>query len=170
MIRCVPFLLILAGCTGYGISCAREYESKYRELIYLKQVMTNLKIALNNGRLTFGECCYEVSRSCRKPYDEVLSEMYIRLEKERECGLVEVWQSGLGRLVKELDIKELGSLQQATYLGDATFVEQPVETIEELIVVVEDLIRQTEKVKKEKSRLSICLGISGGCMLCLLFG
>lgn len=169
VIKCIPFLLILFGCGGYGISSAGIYEKKYRELMYLKQIFANLSIALERGHLTFGECCLEVSKGCREPYRAYLMYMYEELEQRREYGLAKIWDEGIGRLGSALQIKELDTLRQVACLGNADFAGQPIATLTEVNVALEELIHNVRKDKKEKGRLAICLGFSVGCMLCIIF-
>lgn len=165
----IPFLLLFGGCAGYGIACAREYEMKYRELLYFKQVISNLIITLKKGRYTFGECCFEVALSSREPYKKIFMSMYESLENERMLTLGEIWQRGVRMLAEELKMKELETLRQCVHFGDTSFVEQPVEALIDVNYALEQLIYQTEKVKKDRSRLAICLGLSAGILLCLLF-
>ncbi len=169
MIRWIPFLLVFAGCSGYGLSCAAEYEKKYRELLYCKQVITNLAISLEKGCLTFGECCYEVAGGCREPYKTILIQMYESLEIQREWALDAVWCEGMKKLMRQLQIKELETLQHCACLGNTAFFQQPVAVLEDVNATLEQLIMQTQKVKRERSRLAICLGLSTGCLLCILF-
>lgn len=169
LVKIVPFLLILTGCIGYGLASARNYEKKYCELLYFKQVISNLSIALEKGHLTFGECCLEVSKGCKEPYSDFLEYIYEELEDKRLYSFSEAWENGIEILQRKLEWKELATLKNVACFGNAEFAAQPVKTLDELGVALDALINAAGKDKKEKGRLSICLGFSVGCMLCIIF-
>lgn len=168
VMKYIALIMILAGCSGYGFLYAMELEKKYRELIYFKQIIFDLAVTIEKGKLTFGECCLEVSKTCRAPYKSFLQTMCERLENGCCESIHTIWQEELQEMNRFLKWKELKILCESIHFGSTSFVEEPVETLKNMVTAIDMAIIQMDNVRKERKKPAICMGICIGGFLCLV--
>ncbi len=169
MMKGIAMILMFSGCVGYAFAWMREFRWKMEELVYIKHILSSLRMEMEKGRRTFGECCLEISTTLKKPYCNIFKNMYEELELRREFPLHVLWERAVEEIIDYVKLKELTVIKRCSLFGTGAYVEIPMEAVsgvtEELDRIWQDMFLEA----KRKTKLSFCLGISAGCLLCLLF-
>lgn len=170
MLRLMMCLFFLLGCGGYGVINALDFTQKYKEMVYIKEILSKLRLELLNKRATLGECCLIVSEELKEPYAERFRNIYFALEKEQRESLRNIWQKEMNVLAEVLRLKQHQRqlLSRCMEYGSGTCIDMPVEAVEHCLLQWENEIREAEKERKEKGKLSVCLGFSLGAFLCIV--
>ncbi|MBQ8246191.1 MAG: stage III sporulation protein AB [Lachnospiraceae bacterium] len=169
MVKLIACVCFLTGCTGYGLIKATEYKKRYNEMIYIKYILQTMLIDMEHHRGTFGETCLAVSEGLRQPYQKIFYELYQLLECERIERPEVYWGQCMDKLAKELLLnkEETGILQQVIKCVNGTTVNMPLENMKQCLDEWDKAIQKAERVRNEKSRVTIYLSITAGLLLCI---
>lgn len=166
LLACGCFLM---GSLGYGYSKVNEYQKRYEELIYIRYILNTLLLETTNHRGTFGENCLSVSSKIKEPYKKMFETMYYVLEKERKHSPYIYWENAIKELASKVLLKreEVRILQGVIKCTDGTTIGMPVEVMRQSLSEWDTVIAEADKVRKEKSKVTLCLSISAGLLLCI---
>lgn len=169
MIKALACVCFIMGSVGFGYIKVREYAKHYDELVYIKYILNCMLIEIENRGGTFGETCLALSRKLKVPYKEIFRGLYELLEKERNENPYTYWNAKIGELTKTVYLKkdEACILQDVIRCADGTNLAMPLEVLKESIVEWDKVIRRAEQVRKERSKVTLCLSITVGLLLCI---
>lgn len=169
MIKALVCVCFIVGSVGFGYIKVLEYAKHYEELIYIKYILSCMLIEIENGRGTFGETCLTLSKKLRTPYRDIFQGLYELLEKERDKNPYTYWSIKISELAEKVYLKkgEEEILQGVIRCADGTTIATPLEVIKESIVEWDKVIRTAEQVRKERSKVTLCLSITVGLLLCI---
>ncbi len=169
MIKALACVCFIVGSVGFGYIKVTEYAKHYEELVYIKYILNCMKIEIENGRGTFGETCLALSKKLRTPYRDIFQGLYELLEKKRDEKPYTYWNIKISELVGMVCLKknEEGILRGIIRCADGTTIATPLEVIKESIVEWDKAIRLAEQVRKERSKVTLCLSITVGLLLCI---
>ncbi len=169
MIKALACICFIVGSTGFGYIKVLEYAKHYEELVYIKYILGCMLIELENGRGTFGETCLRLSSKLKAPYKDIFNGLYDLLEKEREETPHTYWNQKISELAGSIYLKkaEINILQGIIRCADGTTLAMPLEVIRESITELDKVIRSAEQVRKERSKVTLCLSIMVGLLLCI---
>ncbi len=166
MLACICFLL---GSCGYGCIKVREYRKRCDELIYIRYILNTMLLETENRRGTFGETCLVMSGKLRQPYREIFQGLYDLLERERTETPKVYWENKIKELAKLLLLKkeEIHILQGIIRCADGTTLSMPMEVLRDSLSEWDRVIYSARQVQKEKSKVTLCLSIAVGLLLCI---
>lgn len=164
---CICFII---GCFGFGYSKVREYKKRYDELIYIRYILNLLFLETESRRGTFGENCLAVAAKVKEPYKRIFEELYELLEKERKKMPKLYWEEKIRELTPCIPLKkdEADILQGIIRCVDGTTLGMPLEVLRESISAWDKVIIKAEQIKNEKSKVTMCLSVTSGLLLCIL--
>ena len=165
-IACICFLF---GCGGFGFFKINDYRRHYRELVYIKYILNTMIIEMENHRGTFGETCFVLSQKVKKPYNEIFEGLYHLLEEERSNTPERYWNEKMDILSKELELlrEEKEILQGIIRCADSNTLSIPLEVLRQSLVEWDKVILSAEKIKNERSKVTLALSITAGLILCI---
>lgn len=166
LMACVCFLF---GSGGYGYIKVREYQKRYEELVYIRYILNTLLLETENHRGTFGENCLIVSDRLKEPYRKMFHGLYHLLERERIEEPAKYWADKITALASEIRLQkeEIRILQGVIRCTEGTTLAMPLEVLRQSLTEWEDVIHKADTVRKEKSRVTLCLSVSAGLLLCI---
>ena len=96
-------------------------------------------------------------------------ELYQLLELERNLSPKDYWEQKWEEVSKKLLLKnnELEIIKGMIRCADATTVSLPAEILQQIMEEWDKVIYDAEQVKKNYTRVSLCLGFSVGMVLCI---
>lgn len=166
MLACICFLL---GSCGFGCIKVLEYKKRCNELIYIRYILNTMLLETENRRGTFGETCLVMSGKIRQPYGEIFQGLYDLLERERTEKPQVYWEKKIKELAGLLLLKkeEIHILEGIIRCADGTTLSMPLEVLRESLSEWDKVIRSAEQVQKERSKVTLCLSITVGLLLCI---
>ncbi len=164
---CVCFLI---GCFGFGFGKVSEYKKRYDELVYIRYILNLLLLEIENKRGTLGESFFVLASKLREPYCTFFKDLYKLLEKERKKAPWFYWEEKIKELAVNIPLKkeETDILQSVIRCADGTVAEMPIEVLRESISEWDKVITKAEQIKNEKSKVTMCLSVTTGLLLCIL--
>ena len=164
---CICFFM---GCFGFGYFKVMEYKRRYEELIYIRYILNALLLEMEHKRGTLGESCLFLASKIKEPYKSIFNDLYELLEKERKKMPQFYWAEKMSELARCISLKkeEITILQGVIRCADGTAMEMPVEVLRESITEWDKVIVREEQTQKEKSKVTICLSLTAGLLLCIL--
>lgn len=170
MIKMLACCCFIVGCCGFGGMKVREYGKRYEELTYIRYLLNTMLIELESHRATLGETCLALATKLREPYKDIFLGLYDLLEKERLETPHVYWERQISELSRQLNLKkeETRILREIIHIADATTMIMPLEVVRQSMVEWDKVIAAAEKVRNEKSRVTMCLSITTGLLLCIL--
>ncbi len=169
MIKVLACVCFIVGSVGFGYIKVTEYAKHYEELVYIKHILNCMKIEIENGRGTFGETCLTLAKKLSPPYRDIFQGLYELLERARNKNPYTYWSIKINELAGIVCLKkdEEEILQGVIRCADGTTIATPLEVIKESIVEWDKAIRSAEQVRKERSKVTLCLSITVGLLLCI---
>ncbi len=166
LMACGCFLM---GSFGYGYSKVRDYQKHYEELLYIRYILNSLLIETESRKGTFGENCLTLSGKIKSPYKEIFEELYQLLERERKRSPHTYWNEKVEALATVLMLKkeEVRILRGVIKCTDGTTIAMPLEVLRQTLSEWENVIREAEHVRKDRSKVALCLSITVGLLLCI---
>lgn len=169
MIKLLACCCFLLGAYGFGICKVKEYKKHYQELVYIRYIINTMLIEVENHRETFGETCLAVSKKVKEPYVDMFLGLYTLLEKERQQSPICYWEEKIGELAESLLLKkeEIEILRGIIRCADCTTISMPLEVLRQSMVEWDKAILQAECIKNERSKVTLCLSLTAGLILCI---
>ena len=169
MIKALACVCFIVGSLGYGYIKVLEYAKHYEELVYIKYILNCMLIEIENGRGTFGETCLSLAKKLRTPYRDIFQGLYELLEKERNENPYIYWSIKISELAGNVYLKkdEEEILQGVIRCADGATIATPLEVIRESIMEWDKVIQTAEQVRKERGKVTLCLSITVGLLLCI---
>ena len=166
LMACGCFLM---GSIGFGYMKVREYQKRYEELVYIRYILNSLLLETESHKGTFGENCLTLSAKIKSPYKEVFEELYLLLERERRREPHTYWNEKIRELASVLILKkeEVRILQGVIRCTDGTTIAMPLEVLRQSLSEWDNVIREAENVRKDRSKVTLCLSITVGLILCI---
>lgn len=164
---CICFII---GCFGFGYGKIREYKKHYEELVYIRYILNLLLLEIENKRGTLGEICLVLASKLREPYRAIFKDLFELLEKERKKTPRLYWEEKIKELASYITLKkeEKDILQSVIRCAEGTVPKMPMEVLRESISEWDKVIAKAEQTKNEKSKVTMCLSITTGLLLCVL--
>lgn len=156
-------ILFILMTSLYGFRSAMELKERRLELIYLGQVMNQLKSQITYRRRRVGEAFGYIAKECRKPYQETLLHIYECLEESSESWEI-IWEETLQELteitcLKKDDVKIFAGLSS---LSGATDYQLQMDIFEQIQKGLEEQILFLKREFEQKGKMYCCMGISIG--------
>ncbi len=169
MMKILACLCLLLGSCGFGCMKVREYRKHCDELNYIRYILNTMLIETENHRGTFGETCLAVASKLKEPYKDFFLGLYNLLEKERMETPHIYWEKKIEELSGHLALTkdEISILRDVIRCADATTLMMPLELLRQSMVEWDKAIISAEKVRMERSKVTLCLSISVGLLLCI---
>lgn len=169
MVKLLACGCLLAGSSGFGVLKVLEYRKRYKELIYIRYILNTVLITLEHHGGTFGETCFLLARRFRPPYNDLFQGLYQTLEKERNEEPGVYWKEQIelvGRKVL-LNKEEKAILQGLVRCMDTTTLSMPLDVIRQSLLEWDKAVSQAEEVCRDKSKVTLCLSVAAGVILCI---
>ncbi len=166
LLACICFLL---GSSGFGWMKVLEYRKRHEELRYIRYVLNTMLIEMENKRGTFGETSLSISKKLRFPYSDIFAGLYHLLERERKEEPFVYWAEKIEELSQKLLLKkeETDILKGLVSCMDATTITEPLDILRQTMVEWDKVINKAEKVRSDRSRVTLVLSVSVGLVLCI---
>ncbi len=169
MLKILACACFISGSCGFGCLKVLEYKRRYEELTYIRYILNTLLLETQNRRGTFGESCFRLASKIKAPYCDIFMGLYRMLEKERKKPPHIYWEDKMKELAPGIPLKqeEVKILQGVIRCVDGTTPAMPIEVLRESIIEWDKVIRTAEQVRKERSKVTLCLSITVGLLLCI---
>ena len=169
MLKIIACICFLIGSCGFGYIKVSEYGKRYEELIYLRYILSSLLLELQSRRGTFGENCLELYSKIKEHYANIFYGLYELLERERKKPPEIYWNDKIKELSEQILLKkeEIKILQGVIRCAGGTTPSMPMEVLQESLTEWDKVIVAAEQVRKEKSKVTFCLSITAGLLLCI---
>ena len=163
---CGCFIL---GSSGFGYMKVKEYQKRYEELVYIRYILYSLLMETESHRGTFGESCRALSDKLKEPYREMFLGLYLLLERERREDPGVYWEEKIRSLATNIMLQkeEIRILLGIIRCTDGTTLAMPIEVLRQSLSEWEGIIYAADAVRKEKSKVTLCLSVSAGLLLCI---
>lgn len=169
MLKLLACVCFISGSCGFGILKVLEYKRRYEELTYIRYILNTLLLETQNRKGTFGESCFRLASKLKTPYCNIFMGLYRMLEKERKKNPRIYWEEKMKELAPDIPLKqeEVKILQGVIRCVDGTTLAMPLEVLKESITEWDKVIQSAEQVRKERSKVTLCLSITVGLLLCI---
>ena len=169
MIKAMVCGCFLIGCCGYGFCKLVEYKKRYDEMVYIRYIINVLLMEMENFKGTFGENCLVLSRKIKQPYSDIFKGLYVHLEKERKEAPGIYWERQMEALGKHLYLRkeELNILKEMIRCVEGDTITMPIESLRQTLVEWDKVMKQAERIRTDRSRVTLCLSITVGLILCI---
>lgn len=166
ILACGCFLL---GSSGFGFIKVWEYKRRCNELIYIRYILNTMLIEMEHQRGTFGETCLSLSAKLKQPYSDMFLGLYQLLEKERLETPVTYWETKICTLAGDLMLnkEEIAILRGVIRCVDGSTLMMPLEIIRQSMVEWDKAIIAAERIRNERSKVTLCLSVTAGLLLCI---
>lgn len=166
LMACSCFIL---GSIGFGWTKVKEYHRRYEELIYIKYILNSLLLETESHKGTFGESCFALSMGLKEPYKSIFEGLYQLLERERRQEPRIYWNEKIRELsgVLMLRKEEERILQGVIRCTDGTTMAMPLEVLRQSLAEWDNVIHEAEVVRKDRSKVTLCLSVTAGLVLCI---
>lgn len=169
MIKALACACFLMGSCGFGLFKMIEYKKRHEEIVYIRYVINSLLMEMENFKGTFGENCLVISKKIKQPYSEIFKGLYYLLEKERRESPGVYWERQMEELGKHLCLKkeELRILQEMIQCVEGNTLAVPLDSLRQTMVEWDKIIKQAEHVRTERTKVTLCLSVTAGLILCI---
>lgn len=164
MLKLLGSILILASCTGIGISKSQEMQGHLEALEEIKKLFYLLRSELQYTRAPFAEVFQKIAGKIETPIDDWLTNMALNLNQKANKSFWEIWCTSITEhlMKSRLHEEDLEELKQ---------VGKNLEYTENLDLYIEQLeykIKHTRENYRTKRKLCQSMGIMGGIFLVIL--
>lgn len=169
MLKALACACFLMGSFGFGFFKISEYKKRHEEMVYIRYIINALLIEMENFKGTFGENCLTLSKKLKAPYRDIFYGLYNLLEKERIETPVVYWEQQISELAGKLCLKkeEIYILRGMIKCVEGTTLTMPLEIIRQTLVEWDKAMKQAEIMKNERTKVTLCLSITAGFILCI---
>ena len=164
MYKWIGYVLIIAACSGIGISKGQEMERHLEALEELKKLFYLLRSELKYTRAPFAELFQKISPKVAEPYSNWLRRLSQRLRGRGTGTFEEVWHTSIEEDLTEQSLKA-EELEELKSIGKS--LEYP-ESLDLYIAQLEYKIKHTREVYQSKKKLYRSMGIMCGIFLVVL--
>ncbi len=170
MLRIIGSLLIIGGCSGFGLRYRFELEEALRHLRKLRELLELLMSEINYHKSTLPEACRQVGMRMEEPYKSHMIKLHELLNEQSEMDFQSAWIQEMGECVEGLPIskKEKGLIMGIAGSSGLYDYRMQMRTIEQYRDMLDDSVRKRETEIQKQARLSIGLGVMGGFLLVLI--
>lgn len=167
MLRLLGAALIIAGCSGMGMTIVCSHRKQEAELKYLKKAIQEMTWELKYRVSPLEELCHAGAGAARGPVRQILTELAVCLHN-RDLGSVSQCLNGLvGK--HSLSRKTRNCLR---HLGDSLGrydLEGQIQGLEETKELCRRELEELKEVGSERLRTCQTLAVCGGTALAILF-
>lgn len=170
MLKWIGICCMIAGCTGMGMSCARDLELRIAELTQLRQLVMLLKGELRYMRQPLPEALHRLGEKASPPFAGFLADTAKEMEERRGESAEAIWRKHLqicsvGLHLTRQEIKELERLGNVLGYLD---VEMQVNALDYYLEQLRLSSEQAREAVASRKRLYQYMGVLGGIALGIL--
>ena len=149
--------------------CGYVEEKIISRFVNIRYVINALLMEMENFKGTFGENCLVLSRKIKQPYKNIFNGLYELLEKERKEAPGIYWERQMEALGKHLYLRkeELNILKEMIRCVEGNTITIPIESLRQTLVEWDKVMKQAERIRTDRSKVTLCLSITVGLILCI---
>lgn len=164
MFKWIGSLLIIAACSGIGISKSQEMQRHLEELEELKKLFYLLRSELQYTRAPFAEVFEKIGKKTKAPFGAWLLCLCQRLRDKATGSFWEIWCTSIVEDLQECRLKE-DEIEELKNVGKNL---EYMESMDLYIEQMEYKIKNTRETYRSKRKLCQSMGIMGGIFLVIL--
>lgn len=164
----VGLLMILAGCSGLGLSYAGEYNKRLKALGELEQMLGFMKDAIEAHQVPLTEAIRMALEHMKGAHQTFLKEVLIQLEQFSGEDIAVIWRGKAELLKQDLsrqDYELFSHCMDQTGFLDATAQKKALDKSRQAFF--EQIRKLTEK-RDETCKLYKTIGVLAGIFFCVL--
>lgn len=170
MFKLAGILLLMAGCTGFGINKVSEEKRRIQELREIRRIIIRIQNEMIYGKRTLPEICLLFSQCMEEPYRTAFLELFHRLNENDGTNLTKLWEEQMEACMTGLPLKDeeknvLKDLPK--HLGIQDEVLQAADIGQSLDMVGEH-IRRAEAEYENKTKVIMSISVMAGLFLVIL--
>jgi len=170
MIKLIGALLIIGASTMYGFYRASSYAERPRQIRQLIHAVNRLATEISYGSTPLPDALDKLSHQLHRPLDRMFQEAAIRLRRERNATVRQVWQETVDRYWALTAMKS-PEKEAFIELGSTLGVSDRENQLKFLELAKHQLQHEEAAAREEQMRfekLSRTLGVLGGALIVIL--
>ncbi len=171
MMKLVGILCMMTGCFGLAFNFYTEMNHRYQTLNYFRKILHAMEQELTYSRATLPQICHTLAKQLREPYAGMMEQIYTEGEQERERSFSDIWRRKITEISKNASLKTsdteiLAGIFDSSRNGSLEMQKRA------LLLARDNLESECERLHREKEgkgKVILCLGITGGLVISILF-
>lgn len=106
MFKLAGFLLLIFGCTGFGINKVAEERQRIRELREISRIIVRIQNEMVYGKRTLPEIGFILGTYAEEPYRSAFISLGEKWQKSEETNLACIWKNELEAHMHRLPLTE----------------------------------------------------------------
>lgn len=170
MLRIIGGILVIGGCSGFGLWHWSELEEALRSLRKLRELLEMLMSEIDYHKSTLPEACRQVGIRMDEPYKSHMIKLHELLNEESDVDFQTAWKQEIGVCLDGLPIskKEREMILGIAGKGGLSDYRMQLRTIEQYRDMIADSVKKREAEIQKQARMSVGLGVMGGIFLVLI--
>lgn len=170
MLKLAGVLLIITGCTCYGLLERAGLRLRVRQMKQAAEMMRSIRSEVLYGKASLDTACRETAGRVSAPYNTFLQWVYEENRKNRGQSFYEIWKEELHRIDSTLLLKQEEKELLEQFGGCSGSMDMALQeaSMERVYQELAQKIRQAENDCENRVKIALCLSTAGGIVLALL--
>lgn len=168
MLQILGAFLIIAGSTGVGYMFKKELQQRLFHLTYIKKLIGQIQDEMLYHKSTMPEICESLNKNVIAPYQDLFLRIHKKLLDHSGKSLEDVWKEEIEEIENQIPIHKTDILLvKEIFKGTFSSGQLQQRELQYYIQKLDDIIKKLEQEIHNKSKVYLCLGVTGG-ILCTI--